>query len=72
MIIIDRFEGNTAVVEADTGMTEIDRALIPQEAEEGDVLCFSDGVYTIDREATDARRAKIREKLGRLMRRSND
>lgn len=72
MIIIDRFEGDKAILETDDGTTVLDRALIPQSAEEGDVLCFAEGVYAVDSEATEARRAEIREKLCRLIRRRND
>ena len=72
MIIIERFEGCMAVLETDEGRKELDRACLPEEAREGDVLCYSDGVFTVDCEATDARSAEIRGKLGRLIRRRND
>jgi hypothetical protein len=38
MLIIDRFEGDFAVVETDTGFINIPRAEIPVAAKEGDVL----------------------------------
>lgn len=66
MIIIDRFEGEHAVLEIDDNMVTIDRALIPKEAEEGDVLYISENGYIIDSAATEARRAAMRERLNRL------
>lgn len=38
MYIIDRFEGDIAVVEADETMLDIPRSQLPAEAQEGDVL----------------------------------
>lgn len=72
MIIIDRFEGDIAVLETDSGMLEVSRILIPDNAREGDVLNREGGAYTIDAEATDARRMAIRSKFNALRRRSND
>ena len=47
MLIIDRFQGNFAVVEdSETdSVTNIDKALIDEAAKEGDVLSFEDGAY---------------------------
>lgn len=72
MIIIDRFEGGFAVLETDEGMVNADRGLIPEGAEEGSVLRLENGVYILDSEATEARRAAIREKFSRLRRKRND
>lgn len=72
MIIIDRFEGDIAVLETDSGMESVDRAALPQEAGEGDVLVTENGVYTIDTEATLARRESVKNKFRSLLRRNND
>jgi len=40
MLIIDRFEGDFAVVETDNGMVNIPRSDVPTSAKEGDVLRF--------------------------------
>lgn len=58
-IIIDRFEGNFAVVEVEGSNNTIDIPLevIPEKAQPGDVLCIK-----IDREATQKRKNEI-EKL---------
>ena len=61
MLIIDRFEGEFAVVE-DTEtekMIMIEKELIEQNASESDVIVFSDGIYHVDYEATKKRRAEV-------------
>lgn len=68
MIIIDRFEGSIAVLETDSGMLDVEKSLIPDNAEEGDVLRCENGVYTVDSDATEERRAAVRAKLNRLRR----
>lgn len=71
MIIIDRFEGDFAVLETDGGMVQVSRSSISAEAREGDVLRLENGVYLPDREASEARRAAVREKLNMLRRNGN-
>lgn len=71
MIIIDRFEDKRAVLEIDGEIVDVDRSLMPADADEGDVLCITDSGYAIDRAATDARRAAMRERFKRLRGRSN-
>ncbi|MCD7811386.1 MAG: DUF3006 domain-containing protein [Ruminococcus sp.] len=73
MIIIDRFEGDKAVLETDGGMMNADRALISADAAEGDVLRLENGVYVVDAAATEARRQELRNRFNRLRRnREND
>lgn len=72
MIIIDRFEGDIAVLETDEGMISVSRELVPSGAAEGDVLRCENGTYAADTEATAARRAAVRQKLERLRRKGND
>jgi hypothetical protein len=64
-VIIDRFEGNYAVCEKENReMINIERAKLPPEAKEGDVLILDDdGGITIDREET----ARRKETIERLM-----
>lgn len=72
MIIIDRFEGNIAVVEDDNGKCkEVKRSMLPDDADEGDVLTYADGKYTVDHEATEERRRAVRRKLYRLVKRND-
>ena len=66
MIIIDRFEGNLAVLETDDGMKNIERSLLPENAAEGDVLVY-DGSWTVDTAATKQRRERTRKRLKRLL-----
>ncbi|MCI9625308.1 MAG: DUF3006 domain-containing protein [Clostridia bacterium] len=63
MYIIDRFEGDIAVVEADETMMNIPRAQLPSEAQEGDVLQKNGEVYVVDHAATEKRK----EEINRLM-----
>ena len=61
MLIIDRFEGEFAVVEnTDTEeMTLIKKELIDKDAMESDVIVMTDGMYYTDAEATKKRRAEV-------------
>ncbi|MGN0613390.1 MAG: DUF3006 domain-containing protein [Porcipelethomonas sp.] len=59
MLILERFEGNTAVIENGGEHIETDRKNIPRNAKEGDVLVMTDGVYEIDRKQTEERRSRI-------------
>lgn len=65
-MIIDRFEGDIAVVETDSGMLDIVRDLLPENTSEGDVIVQTDGGYIIDEQATAERRKAIAERLRRL------
>lgn len=59
MLIIDRFEGDLAVCEAEDQQLCIPRGCLPEEAREGDALTtLPDGSYGIDAEATARRRAR--------------
>ncbi len=64
---IDRFEGDYAVLETEEGMVNIHRAHLPSSAREGDVVTYSNGGYTVDREATDDLRAEVRSRLHKLL-----
>ena len=58
MLIIERFEGETAVIENDEHI-EINRKLLPQDASEGDVIVKCGDGYSVDREQTAKRRERI-------------
>lgn len=68
MLIIDRFEGNFAVVEdSETdSVTNIDKTLVDKAAREGDILSFENGAYIVDAEATERRRREILELMKKL------
>ena len=58
---IDRFEGTQAVLQDDTGSSlVVDKALLPPDAVQGDVLIVCEGRYCHDRAETEARRDRIR------------
>lgn len=61
--IIDRFEGDFAVIESIKGeMINIPKTIVPREATEGDVLNI-----TVDRDASEEREHRIKEKFNRLL-----
>lgn len=61
-VIVDRFEGDFAVCEKeDRRMINIERAMIPSEAKEGDVLIVDGGSITIDEAETEKRKRLIEE-----------
>jgi len=66
MLIIDRFEGDYAVVETDKGVVNIPRADIPATAKEGDVL-----VISISESATGERKKEIDDMMGRLFKKAD-
>lgn len=64
-IIIDRFEGDFAVIEYEGRTFALPRLLLPEEAKEGDVLRFA---VEIDHSATADRRRRVTEKEDNLFR----
>lgn len=59
--IIDRFEGDIAVVEFGDEMVNIKRSQLPDNAKVGDVLIRCDERFVIDTQQTVARRSEIRQ-----------
>ena len=57
--IIDRFEGDYAVVEFDKKMIDIPRKQVSPEAKEGDVIVLVNNMYQIDQAETQRRKAAI-------------
>ena len=68
MIIVDRFEGNIAVLETDNGMVEVEKSLLADDICEGDVLELIDGRYVKDLNATEERRQKLIDLRNKLLR----
>lgn len=70
MYVLDRFEGEIAVIEEsreeNITFLEISRTLLPSDAEEGDILILDNGQWMIDKEATIQRRSQIENRLRRL------
>jgi hypothetical protein len=61
VLIIDRFEGEFAVIETDNGIINIPRADIPAAAKEGDVL-----VLGLDKKGTNERKQHIDGMMNKL------
>ena len=59
MIILERFEDDTAVLEIDGEIKKISRSKISSDVSEGDVLIEKDGIFTADKENTEKRRKEI-------------
>lgn len=66
--IIDRLEGDLAVVELDGHiMKNIYVSVLPIGAKEGDVIIFQNGKWALDRTETQRRRAEIEKKTKELL-----
>ncbi|MCL2086631.1 MAG: DUF3006 domain-containing protein [Oscillospiraceae bacterium] len=66
MIIIERFENNIALLEKDGVIVKVKRNLIPKTAKEGDLLIITNGIYTVDKQATQKRREEVLERTRKL------
>ena len=64
--IIDRFEGELAVVEFDDEMKDIPKSKIPKEANVGDVLIFDGDKITISKEETNTLKKEIDDLMDEL------
>lgn len=63
MLVIDRFEGEMAVIEYNGRTFNLPRSLLPAETKEGDVLRVS---ITVDKEQTAKRKKKIESLMEEL------
>ncbi len=70
MIVLDRFEGDFAVLEysgADGCKTaNVSRELVSADSREGEVLVFDGESYSTDAAATEQRRAELLKLLGEM------
>lgn len=66
-MMIDRFEGEFAVLETEGGMMNVHRSFLPSSAREGDMVTYNGSVYGIDREATEDLRSEVRDRLHKLL-----
>lgn len=65
MLIVDRFEGDWAVLEWEGQAFSVPRALVPGDAREGDCLTWR---LQVDRQNSAERRRRVRSLLDRLER----
>ena len=63
MFIIDRFEGDWAVIEMGKTIFSIPRSLLPEEARVGDVLIIE---IHVDEKATEERRTRVNRLMDKL------
>jgi len=61
MLIIDRFEGDFAVIETSDGFVSIPKKDLPAGLQEGDILSIS-----VDKNETDSRKKRIEGMMGNL------
>ncbi len=61
MIILDRYEGEYALIEEDGIIKKVVKERVENSANEGSVLTFKDGKYFLDKAKTKARREKLIE-----------
>ena len=59
MIILERFEGDTAFIEQDGNIITISKDLVDKSATVGDLLYKKGDMYYPDKQKTKARREKI-------------
>ncbi|MGQ0440035.1 DUF3006 domain-containing protein [Bacillus sp. B-TM1] len=64
--IIDRFEGELAVIEVNNVTMDVPKSKLPPTAKEGDVLIIEGDTYTIDKDETDKRRREIQDLMNKL------
>ncbi|GGG13905.1 hypothetical protein GCM10010912_67900 [Paenibacillus albidus] len=64
--IIDRFEGDFAVVEFNGQTEDLLKSDLPEDAKAGDTLIFEDGNVIIDKEGTASRKKEINELMDKL------
>ncbi len=70
-MVIDRIEGDFAVVENEGIMLDIPLSQLPCDVKEGDIVTFSNGVYIVDNKTADEQRAEISVRLDKLFKRKN-
>ena len=63
--IIDRFEGELAVIEVNNITMDVPKSKLPSTAK-GDVLIIEGDTYTIDKDETDKRRREIQDLMNKL------
>ncbi|WP_377863335.1 DUF3006 domain-containing protein [Bacillus sp. R86525] len=64
--IIDRFEGELAVIEINNSTIDVPKSKLPPTAKEGDVLIIEDDKYTIDKNETDKKRREVQDLMDKL------
>ena len=64
---VDRIENDKAVLECENGdCVTLELKSLPKNIKEGDVLCFEENSYFLDKEETEKRRQKIKSLMDSL------
>ena len=64
---VDRIEKDKAVLECENGeCVTLEVKSLPKNIKEGDVLCFEENSYFLDKEKTEKRRQKIKSLMDSL------
>lgn len=71
-MIIDRFEGEFAVIETENDMINVSREFLPADAREGDVVILNNGRYEINKDYSADLRNSVRERLHGLLTQNDD
>lgn len=66
MLVIDKFEGDIAIVEDGESILNIPRNKLPFDSKEGDILILSDDKYLIDDVATENRKKELENRFSKL------
>lgn len=68
---IDRFEGNFAICEnkETSEMVNIEKSLLPEDCKVGDIIKFKNGVYLVDKIATQTEKDEIKTMVNNLFKR---
>lgn len=67
MIVVDRFEGNFAVLETDSGMIDVEKSRLADDIREGDVIIETENCYVKDYDTTRQRREEMIALRNKLM-----
>ena len=67
MIVVDRFEGDYAVLETDSGMIDVEKSRLADDIREGDVIIETENGYIRDYDTTRQRREEMITLRNKLM-----
>lgn len=68
-MVVDRIEGDFAVVENEGIMLDIPLSQLPCDVKEGDIVTLYNGVYIVDNKTADEQREEISARLENLFKR---
>jgi hypothetical protein len=66
LLTVDRIEGQWIIIETDKGNMKIPMSEFDETLHEGDIIIEDNGRYTVDKDATEARRRYIAQKLSKM------